>query len=815
MTIAICPDPEVLSQFLLGRLTPEACEEIAVHVEGCAGCVTRLGSLSEHDTMTEALRSQPTCQNDLDTGLIQRLIERGNALRMVSASAEAALPGADSNATVASQTVTLQPSIGSSGASRGAGETEDLSALLAPPQGSDEVGRLGPYRVLEVLGVGGMGAVFRAFDPQLNRPVALKVMRPAVAAKPSARQRFLSEGKAMAAIEHDHVVHVNHVGEEGGVPYLVMPLLRGESLNQCLQRENALPVAEVLRIGREIAEALAAAHERGLIHRDVKPGNVWLEEGSGRVKVLDFGLVRATDEDSHVTAGGTMLGTPAFVARPEAEAAPQAVTGPVPGLTEVGTVLGTLGYASPEQLRGDPVDARADLFSLGCVLYRMSTGRLPFEGPNTTSTLSARLTRPPRPPAEIVPTLPEGLCSLIMRLLAKEREDRPESAAEVVEALRSLEKGSASRAPVMSGRPRRRRLLAAVVAALLLLGVAVGVAAVIVINLDAERQFVVETDDPDLSFKVNKGVVTLEDSKTGRKHAIKVVRRDKGEYELDVTDVRYLTFPTKTFSIKRGDKVIGVARLTPKELPELTAEQIEWVYKTAKLPVEDQLKEVQAKLKEVNPGFEGKRFGPTTYQGHVVRLKLKSAKLKDLWPMLALKELTSLEINGEDRDKSLLTDLPPLKGLTKLTKLDCSNNQVSDLSPLQVAPLQSLRLNWTMVTDLRPLEEMASLQELALQFTPVSDLSPLKGLPLESLGLGGCWNVSDLSPLTGMRLVSVDIRYTKVTDLSPLAGAPLVKISCDLGRVRNLEVLRGIKTLETINGAPVANFWNAWDAKKE
>ena len=171
--------------------------------------------------------------------------------------------------------------------------------FLAPPQEPDEIGRLGPFRVLGLLGGGGMGMVFRAADPQLGRHVALKVILPEHAARPQARQRFFREARAIAAIDHLHVVPIFHVGEDHGLPYLVMPLLKGELLAQALKRNPRLPVRELVRIGREIAEGLAAAHAEHLVHRDIKPGNVWLEGEGRRVRLLDFGLARP-DETTDV-----------------------------------------------------------------------------------------------------------------------------------------------------------------------------------------------------------------------------------------------------------------------------------------------------------------------------------------------------------------------------------------------------------------------------------------------------------------------------------------------------------------------------------
>jgi WD40 repeat protein len=294
--------------------------------------------------------------------------------------------------------------------------------FLAPAAGPGEIGRLGGYRVLKVLGTGGMGVVFHAEDTQLKRAVALKAMLPHLAVSPSARQRFLQEAQATAAIEHDHIVPIYCVGEDRGVPFLAMPLLKGEALDVRLRRESQLPLAEVLRIGREVAEGLAAAHERGLIHRDVKPGNLWLEGERGRVKVLDFGLARAAGGDSHLTQQGAILGTPAYMA--------------------------------PEQANGRPLDARCDLFALGAVLYRIATGEPPFKGTDPISTMMAVATVQPREPRELNPSLPPALNKLILRLLAKDAADRPASATEVARALLALEQETAGFAPSADKRPR-------------------------------------------------------------------------------------------------------------------------------------------------------------------------------------------------------------------------------------------------------------------------------------------------------------------------------------------------------------------------
>ncbi len=271
---SVCPDAGLLQRFLLGRASSDEARFVNEHLQGCANCRRAL----------DALRGgAPTTAGD-----------SGDRPHV-------------------SEDATLPPTTPS------AAGGEESFPFLAAPQADDEMGRLGPYRVLRVLGAGGMGVVFEAEDPKLQRRVALKVMRAGGSQQAVFRERFLREARAAARLEHDHVVPVYQVGEDRGVLFLAMPLLRGETLEDRLKREPKPPTAEVLRIGREMAEGLDAAHSHGLIHRDVKPSNVWLEAGRGRVKVLDFGLARVQDEsENQLTQDGLVMGTPAFMAPEQA-----------------------------------------------------------------------------------------------------------------------------------------------------------------------------------------------------------------------------------------------------------------------------------------------------------------------------------------------------------------------------------------------------------------------------------------------------------------------------------------------------------------
>jgi ABC-type branched-subunit amino acid transport system substrate-binding protein/predicted Ser/Thr protein kinase len=317
--------------------------------------------------------------------------------------------------------------------------------FLAPPQGPDEIGWLNHYRVLKLLGAGGMGIVFQAVDTHLQRPVALKVMRPEAARDPHARQRFLREARLTAAIRSEHIVTIHQVGEVAEVPFLAMELLPGETLASWLQRGGRPTPQQVIDLGLQVARGLDAAHSHGLVHRDIKPANIWLEAGSGRVKILDFGLARLTRDSGRLTHPGLVMGTPAYMA--------------------------------PEQADNATLDGRCDLFSLGCVLYEFAAGEPPFTGPSTFAILKATVLQDPKPLHEVCPTIPPALSALVVHLLAKDPADRPPSAAAVVAALQALGGppptplqgiSAAPKKPPILKRLRRRRWLAGLAGALVL-----------------------------------------------------------------------------------------------------------------------------------------------------------------------------------------------------------------------------------------------------------------------------------------------------------------------------------------------------------
>ncbi len=275
-------------------------------------------------------------------------------------------------------------------------------SFLSPSSEPKHLGRLGSYEILEVIGRGAFGIVLRALDPKLNRVVAIKVLMPELAANAMSVRRFLKEAQAAAAVSHDHVVTIHAVDDTNQLPFLVMECIIGQSLQQKIDKQGALPVNEILRIGMQIASGLAAAHKQGLVHRDIKPGNILLENSVQRAKITDFGLARAVDD---------LASTVTF------------------------QVAGTPQYMSPEQAQGATIDQRSDLFNLGSVLYTMCVGRPAFRADSLMGVLKRVCDDTPRPIREVNPEIPDWLAEIVNKLLEKNPENRYQTAAEVAEVL--------------------------------------------------------------------------------------------------------------------------------------------------------------------------------------------------------------------------------------------------------------------------------------------------------------------------------------------------------------------------------------------
>jgi WD40 repeat protein len=430
----------------------------------------------------------------------------------------------------------------------GGGDGPSLD-FLTPSQKPGSLGRLGHYEVLEVVGQGGMGVVLRAFDEVLHRVVAIKVMAPHLATNATARKRFIREAQAAAAVRDEHVVDIHAVEEANGLPYLVMEYVNGLSLQERLDRSGPLELKEVLRIGMQAAAGLAKAHAQGLIHRDIKPANILLENGVQRVKITDFGLARAVDDAS---------------------------------LTQSGVVAGTPQYMAPEQARGEPVDHRSDLFSLGSVLYAMCAGHPPFRAGTTLAVLKRVSEDVPRPVREINPDVPAWLAAIIERLHAKDPAGRFQSAAEVAELLGQhlahLQQPAsvpAAAAPardgaLATGGRRRIRHWALAAALLLLLGGGLGlteatgvtrvgeyVATVLRIRTP-EGTLVVEVNDPQVKVTIDGDGEEIAITGAGPQE----VRLRPGRYQVRASkDGVPVPLDTDLVTITRGGKqVVKVSR---------------------------------------------------------------------------------------------------------------------------------------------------------------------------------------------------------------------------------------------------------------
>ncbi|HEY7311294.1 MAG TPA: protein kinase [Gemmataceae bacterium] len=672
-------------------------------------------------------------------------------------------------------------------------EPNDLY-FLQPSTFPDSLGRIGHYEVLQILGKGGFGIVFRAFDEALQRAVALKVLAPTIAAASPARKRFLREARSSAQIRHENVVQV-YVVEEQPLPYLVMEFIPGETLQQRLNRTGPLEASEIVRLARQIAEGLAAAHATGLIHRDIKPGNILLEGGpQGLVKITDFGLARAADDAS---------------------------------LSQSGALAGTPMYMSPEQAKGEKLDHRADLFSLGSVMYVMATGRPPFRASTTFAVLKRVVEDAPRSIQEVIPEVPHWLCAIIARLQAKKPEDRFATAREVADLLGrclaeiqrpgivpnlpDLPPTTVKQAPASQKIPeaapairrprfRTRRWAAAAAVILMLLGglgvtEATGVTdfhGTVIRLFSPEGTLVVEVDDPGVSVKIDGPDIVI----TGA--GAQEIRLKPGNYTVETRKDGKIVSKELVTVTKNGKQVVRVSQEAPPDAKaaKTSADVTAWERAVAGLSAAQQVKFVAARMQDLNPDFDG-NINPTIENGIVTGLVFSTDQVSDISPVRALTKLRSLDCCGSEVGRGRLSDrsLLPLRGLP-LTNLRCIYSPVSDLSSLKGMKLTGLDLRHTNVSDadVKNLAGQKNLQTLSLWGTKVTDaglkelagLKSLQWLSLENTGvtdvglkkLAGLQNLVHLSlyavpqvtdggleELAGLKaLNSLDLRGTNVRD---------------------------------------------------
>lgn len=733
---------------------------------------------------------------------------------------------------------------------------------------------LGNYVLMEKIGAGGMGQVFKARHRVMERLVAVKVLPTAMTKDQAAIARFHREVKAAAKISHPNIVTAYDADQSGGVHFLVMELVEGNDLSALVKQNGPLSVEKAINYVLQAAKGLDAAHKKGIVHRDIKPANLLLDN-DGTVKILDMGLARLSlDGDD----------------------APQA------DLTSTGTIMGTVDYMAPEQaLDTKAADARADIYALGCSLYFLLTGKATYDGDTLMKKLLAHREQPIPALSTIRPEVTEHLEAVFKKLVAKKVEDRYQSMTEVIVELERCTAGSTTSVtiqqpatttfedgafdflkkpleePTILAKPPKRSatgktgngknrfvLIGAAVLGVMML------AGIIVSLKTKDGTLIVEVDQPDAMVQVLDAEGKVEISQKGGKGTVSI-SVDPGKHRLKVEKEGFTVFG-QDFEMKSGDKTPITAKLVPleekpamvgtKPAPVVTAGTKPpvvagakkplffqtpgyepWAKEVAALPAEQQVEAVRKKLMELNPGFDGK-VTPTIDGGMVTGFMLLTDNVTDISPVRAFSGIKSLSCGGTGGGgvgialengvfSGKLSDLSPLKGMS-LTSLTILGTQVSDLTPLKGMPLTMLRTDWTQVSDLSPLRGMP-LRSLHIAGLQVSDLSQLSGFSLTELNCG--WNpVSDLSPLKGMPLEQLELDATLVTDLTPLKGMPLrvLNIGKDVGTHvtdlsllkelplqqlwmyskpdRDTALLRTIKTLETINGRPTVEFCEAIEA---
>jgi tRNA A-37 threonylcarbamoyl transferase component Bud32 len=652
------------------------------------------------------------------------------------------------------------------------------------------------YKVLSLLGTGGMGSVYLCEHLHMHRRVALKVLPPRLADDPVALKRFQREAIALAAVEHPNIVRAHDFRCDGPMPFLVMEYVEGTNLQELVKDHGPLAIGQAAHYLSQAAAGLEHARQVGWVHRDIKPANLLIDR-SGTVKLLDMGLAKLLqDEASSVTKN---FGDQ--------------------------SILGTADYIAPEQaLNSQEVDIRTDIYSLGATFHYALTGQVLYPGATAAQKLLFHQVKSPTPLRELRADVPPALAAVIERMLAKAREGRFQTPREVVDELAPV----FGELPPMKGLPGESAAPASAAGAIAMPSLedllppmegCVGATVPLAVQrrAQASRRWQRQT--------VAGGVVLF----GGLAVFLVLLLRST---------------PTPTAS-----PALAGAR------PTLASSAVDafgqWQERTARLSVEQQKEAVLQKLTERNPAFDGQvKFEVKDL--HVVRAELSAANVKDLAPLRALPFLSALICNGGAAGKGKLADLGALHGLT-LVHLECARTQVGDLSALKGMPLQALVCATTSVADLGPLQGTKRLALLDCSQTQVWDLTPLRGSRLQVL-ICNDTPLVDLRPLAGMKLVALSCRGTRVRDLTPLTGMPLTQLVChntlvgDLGPLRNMktlklldcrgtrvrdlaplkglaleqlhcnfdpkrdaEIVRSITTLKTINNQSAAEFWKKLD----
>jgi len=488
------PGAEQLSAFGLGQLDPVKAAEVERHVKSCTVCCQTLWSLPD-DRLVSLLRQAFSQPPDITTP---------------------------------------PPALGA---------TSVLpSATPQGPQLPPELAEHPRYRIVEVLGQGGMGTVYKAQHRLMERLVALKVIDRGLTGNPAVVERFRREVKAAAQLIHPNIVHAYDAEQAMDTHFLVMEFVEGTTLSSLVEQQGPLSVAQACDYIRQAALGLQRAFEHGMIHRDIKPHNL-MRTPQGVVKILDFGLARLMSETSPALSSP---GRDAFSDEPSPTS-----------LTQMGMVMGTADYMAPEQAdNAHAADICADIYSLGCTLYYLLSGQAPFPEGTVLDKLRAHRTRKPRPLSDFRKDVPPALVRVLERMMAKDPDQRYQTPAEVAQAL----------APFTAARPSRRwswkrRLAASLLAA----ATFAGAAAIITVTTD-KGEFVLETNDPNITVQLDKAGVKIHDRSSNREYLLKVgkQRLPSGEYDIDVNELpANIEISGSTFQLKRGDTVNFRAHVRP------------------------------------------------------------------------------------------------------------------------------------------------------------------------------------------------------------------------------------------------------------
>jgi serine/threonine protein kinase/Leucine-rich repeat (LRR) protein len=635
---------------------------------------------------------------------------------------------------------------------------------------------LGNYTILDKIGAGGMGQVFKAQHRRMKRVVAIKVLPKHVTRDAAAVARFQREVEAAAKLEHPNIVTAHDADEADGVHFLVMQCVEGQDLSALVKKNGPLSVAQAVRCVLQAARGLDYAHKHGVVHRDIKPGNLLLN-AEGTVKILDMGLAR-------IEAGG--------------DAATQAE------LTGTGAVMGTVDYMAPEQaLDTKHADARADIYSLGCTLFYLLSGKPMYEADTLAARLLAHQGKPIPNLRNLRDDVPVELDAVFRQMVAKTVEDRYQTMSEVVAALESIETGQQS----SIGKPQ---------------------------SIDTNA------GDDALTFLRDASAHTTHKPKPARKTAPATTGKNNKKIVLGAVAAGLVGLAVLAgIALKSGspEKTAATAG-KPWESRDFK----KWIESVAAMPAEKQLEAVGRKMQELNPQFDGKFFciwnesiPPVPQGGNVVELGISTDNIADLSPVRALSELKYLECHSK-RDAGRLLDLSPLNGMKifslkcvaqgldlssvkvlPLSELICVGGRITDISPISGLPLHVLKLsgNWGF-TNLKPVAGMP-LTSFACDNSQVADLSPLSGMRLTEL-ICHVTQVADLSPLKGMPLESLYCDRTPITDFSPLTGMKLKKLSfTPAPGLKGVEVIRQMDSLVEIGTGehdlfPASEFWKKYDA---